>query len=114
MIQQAHRVGSIREHYRLPCKLTGGYLDLRSKFLRSLAASFLALVVAGGLGCENKQAGGNDVAAVVDGHKIYLADVEKYYQNQTSGSNQRPAGEQATSGRLNILHDLIDTEILMR
>ena len=89
-------------------------MDLRSKFSRSRAALFLALVVAGGLGCENKQAGGNDVAAVVDGHKIYLADVEKYYQNQTSGSDQRPAGEQATSGRLNILHDLIDTEILMR
>jgi peptidyl-prolyl cis-trans isomerase SurA len=86
----------------------------RSKFARSLATLFIAFLMAGGLGCESKQAGGSDVAAMVDGHKIYLADVEKYYQNQTSGSNQRPAGEQATSGRLNILHDLIDTEILMR
>jgi peptidyl-prolyl cis-trans isomerase SurA len=92
----------------------GGYLDLRSKFLRSVAALFLALVVAGGLGCQNKQAGGSDVAAMVDGHKIYLADVEKYYQNQTSGSNQQPAGEQATTVRLNILRELVDNEILMR
>ena len=50
----------------------------------------------------------------MDGHKIYLADVEKYYQNQTSGSNQQPVGEQATTVKLNILHDLIDNEILMR
>jgi peptidyl-prolyl cis-trans isomerase SurA len=89
-------------------------LDLRSKFLRSIEALFLAFVVAGALGCENKQAGGSDVAAMVDGHKIYLADVEKYYQNQTSGSNQQPAGEQATTVRLNILRELIDNEILMR
>src|SRR5450755_730121 len=75
---------------------------------------FLALIVVGSFGCGAKQTGGDDVAAVVDGHKIYLADVEKYYQNKTSESNQRPAGEQATTVRLNILHDLIDNEILMR
>jgi peptidyl-prolyl cis-trans isomerase SurA len=92
----------------------GGYLDLRSRLCRALAGLFLASILAGGLGCGDKQAGGNDVAAVVDGHKIYLADVEKYYQNQTSGSDQRPAGEQATTVRLNILHDLIDNEILTR
>ncbi len=51
--------------------------------------------------------------ATVDGRKIYRADVEKYYQNQTSGSNQ-PEGEQATSLRLSILRELIDNEILMR
>jgi peptidyl-prolyl cis-trans isomerase SurA len=89
-------------------------LNQRSAFLRLLPELFLALVVAGGLGCQNKQAGGNDVAATVDGHKIYLADVEKYYQNQTAGSNQRPVGEQATTVRLNVLRELIDNEILMR
>ena len=52
--------------------------------------------------------------ATVDGRKIYRADVEKYYQNQTSGSNQQPEGEQATSLRLSILRELIDNEILMR
>src|SRR3989442_860217 len=56
----------------------------------------------------------DDVAASVDGSKIYRAEVEKYYQNQTSGSDQQPAGEQATSLRLSILRELIDNEILMR
>ena len=57
---------------------------------------------------------GDDVAATVDGRKIYRADVEKYYQNQTTGSQQQPAGEQATSLRLSILRELVDNEILMR
>jgi peptidyl-prolyl cis-trans isomerase SurA len=92
----------------------GGFLELSSWLQRSFSIGFLALVVIGTFGCESKQTGGSDVAAVVDGHKIYLADVEKYYQNQTSGSNQHPVGEQATTVRLNILHDLIDNEILMR
>ncbi len=50
----------------------------------------------------------------MDGRKIYRADVEKYYQNQTAGSDQQPVGEQATSLRLSILNELIDNEILMR
>jgi peptidyl-prolyl cis-trans isomerase SurA len=90
-------------------------LGLISRLQRACPAVFLALFVVGSFGCgSNNKTGGDDVAAVVDGHKIYLADVEKYYQNQTAGSNQRPVGEQATTVRLNILHDLIDNEILMR
>jgi len=52
--------------------------------------------------------------ASVDGRKIYRSDVEKYYQNQTSGSDQQPVAEQAASLRLSILRELIDDEILMR
>ena len=66
-----------------------------------------------GVGCGAKLAG-DDVAATVDGRKIYRTDVEKYYQNQTAGSEQQPAGEQATSLRLSILRELVDNEILMR
>src|SRR3989454_1429460 len=65
------------------------------------------------IGCASKQ-GSEEVAATVGGRKIYRADIEKYYQNQTSGSDQQPAGEQATSLRLSILRELIDNEILMR
>ena len=54
------------------------------------------------------------MVASVDGNRIYRADVEKYYQNQTSGSEQQPVAEQATSLRLSILRELIDDEILMR
>jgi peptidyl-prolyl cis-trans isomerase SurA len=66
-----------------------------------------------GLGCSNKP-GGGDVMATVDGKKIYKADVDKYYENQTAGSQQQPSGEQATNLRLSILRELIDNEILMR
>lgn len=75
-------------------------------------AFLTALVLASFPACATKP-GGDSVAAIVDGHKIYNADVEKYYQNQTAGSQQPPVGEQATSLRLSILHELIDNEILL-
>jgi peptidyl-prolyl cis-trans isomerase SurA len=79
---------------------------------------FLTVLLAGSLfalclGCGTKLAG-NDVAATVDGRKIYRADLEKQFENQTAGSQQQPVGEQATSLRLSILHQLVDYEILMR
>ena len=77
-----------------------------------VAVSVLLAIAALG-GCGSKK-GGDDVAATVDGQKIFSADVDKYYQNQTSGSEQQPVGEQATSLRLSILRELIDNEILMR
>jgi peptidyl-prolyl cis-trans isomerase SurA len=92
-----------------------GGLDLKIHHLLrhkpvALFAVFLMIFFAG---CTSKRAG-DDVAAAVDGRKIYRADVEKYYQNQTAGSDQVPVGEQATSLRLSILKELVDNEILMR
>lgn len=52
--------------------------------------------------------------ATVDGRKIFRADVDKYYDNQVASAQQAPTGEQATALRLNILHQMIDDEILMR
>ena len=81
-----------------------------------LRYALLPLVGAAALsvtGCGAKHPG-DDVAAIVDGNKIYRAEVEKYFQNQTAGSQQQPpTGEQAESLRLNILNGLIDDEILM-
>jgi peptidyl-prolyl cis-trans isomerase SurA len=82
---------------------------IRSYVTVILAFFILAFCVA----CGTKLAG-DDVAATVDGRKIYRADVEKYFDNQTAGSQQRPVGEQATSLRLSILRELVDNEILMR
>src|ERR1700720_4354162 len=78
-----------------------------------MVALFATSLMIFSAGCSSKRAG-DDVAATVDGRKIYRADVEKYYQNQTAGSDQVPVGEQATSLRLSILRELIDNEILMR
>jgi peptidyl-prolyl cis-trans isomerase SurA len=82
---------------------------LRRRPVELFAVCLLILSVA----CTSKRAG-DDVAATVDGRKIYRVDVEKYYQNQTAGSDQVPVGEQATSLRLSILKELIDNEILMQ
>ncbi len=67
-----------------------------------------------GLSSCNHDSGGGDVMAAVNGHKVYRTDVDKYYVNQTAGSDQQPSGEQAVSLRLSILNELIETEILMR
>lgn len=72
----------------------------------------LALIAGVATSCGLKPSG-DDVAAVVDGQKIYRADLEKYFQNQTAGSNQPLSDEQATSLRLSILRELIENEILM-
>ncbi|MFZ3266369.1 MAG: SurA N-terminal domain-containing protein [Terriglobales bacterium] len=67
-----------------------------------------------GLWACNHDSGGGDVMASVNGRKIYRSEVDKYYSNQTAGSDQQPTGEQAVSLRLSILNELIETEILMR
>jgi peptidyl-prolyl cis-trans isomerase SurA len=78
-----------------------------------VTAAAVAALLGAAVGCNHGQ-NGTDVAAEVNGHKIYMADVEKYYQNQTAGAERQPSGEQATSLRLSILRELIDNEILMR
>lgn len=77
-----------------------------------------ALVVLGAclllLGACKSDSGGGDVMASVNGRKIYRSEVDKYYTNQTAGSDQQPVGEQAVSLRLSVLNELVETEILMR
>ena len=64
-------------------------------------------------GCRSKETGA-DIMATVNGKKITREDVEKYYKNQTAGSNQQLTGEQATILRLNILKGLIEDEIMLQ
>ncbi len=71
-------------------------------------AAMLALA-----GCGSKETGA-DVMAKVNGKKITREEVEKYYKNQTTGSNQQLTGEQATILRLNILKGLIEDEIMLQ
>jgi peptidyl-prolyl cis-trans isomerase SurA len=72
-----------------------------------------AFLLIGLLAC-NRNSSGGDVMASVNGRKIYRSEVDKYYANQTAGSDQQPAGEQAVSLRLSILNELVETEILMQ
>jgi peptidyl-prolyl cis-trans isomerase SurA len=87
---------------------------LKKSRVCSQAASgiLITLLLAILSGC-NAQPGG-DVMATVDGRKIFRTDVDKYYENNVASAQQAPSGEQATALRLNILHQMIDDEILMR
>jgi len=84
----------------------------RPRFGRVSHSAVLFAAVLLSTSCSMKPSVEN-VAAAVDGRKIYRADVEKYFQNQTAGSNQPLSDEQATSLRLSILRELIENEILM-
>jgi peptidyl-prolyl cis-trans isomerase SurA len=83
-----------------------------SSLARAATGLTTALLLAAMIAC-NSQTGG-DVMATVDGRKIFRSDVDKYYENNVASAQQAPSGEQATALRLNILHQMIDDEILMR
>jgi peptidyl-prolyl cis-trans isomerase SurA len=76
------------------------------------ALLWAAFLLASLAGCNSKP--GGDVMATVDGRKIFRSDVDKYYDNNVASAQQAPTGEQATALKLNILHQMIDDEILMR
>jgi peptidyl-prolyl cis-trans isomerase SurA len=86
---------------------------LRNTCHRRIAATLVAAALIISLAACNSSVG-SDVVAIVDGRKIFRSDVDKYYENQIASAQQQPTGEQATALRLNILHELIDDEILMR
>ena len=88
-------------------------LKTKRQVCRALAIAAAAALLTLAASC-GKKAGEDDVVASVDGRKIYRADLEKYYENQQSETEQKLSGEQATSLRLGILRQLIDNEILMR
>lgn len=79
---------------------------------RVSAGITVTVLLAGFTACKSQPSG--DVMATVDGKKIFRSDVDKVYDNNVSSAQQAPTGEQATAFRLNILHQMIDDEILMR
>jgi peptidyl-prolyl cis-trans isomerase SurA len=81
-------------------------------FLQVAVALFASLLLACLFACNSQP--GSDVMATVDGRKIFRTDVDKYYDNNIASAQQAPTGEQATALRLNILHQMIDDEIIMR
>ena len=52
--------------------------------------------------------------ATVNGKEILSSDVEKYYKASLGDSPQQPSAEQADIVRLNILHQMIEDEILQQ
>jgi peptidyl-prolyl cis-trans isomerase SurA len=87
-------------------------LKKNSFFVQFAAALAVAILLASLAACNAKTTG--DVMATVDGRKIFRSEVDKYYDNSVASAQQAPTGEQASALRLNILHQMIDDEILLR
>jgi peptidyl-prolyl cis-trans isomerase SurA len=86
---------------------------LVSKYATTVAAGALAAgLVLFAAGCRKAQ--DPDVVATVNGKPIMRADVDIRYQATLGDSHQQPSEEQADIVKLNIVHDLIDHEILMQ
>ncbi len=75
--------------------------------------SMAVMALLSSVGCPGKQAGDDEMARV-NGHKITRTEVDKYFNNQTAESPEKPSQEQADSLRLSILRELVDNEILMQ
>lgn len=81
-----------------------------------IGASFTAVAIAGGVlyfamaGCHRSPSA--DVVATVNGKEILRAELERTYQSSLGDSPQKPSSEEADIRRLNVLHQLIQNEIL--
>ncbi|HTV83362.1 MAG TPA: SurA N-terminal domain-containing protein [Acidobacteriaceae bacterium] len=71
-----------------------------------------ALMLALGIGCGRSH--NANVMATVNGKPIMRSEVEQVYLANLGDSNQQPSAVQADIMRLNILRELIDTEIVMQ
>jgi peptidyl-prolyl cis-trans isomerase SurA len=80
---------------------------------KKLHASLLGIGIVVVLAACTLKTPGGEVAATVDGERIYRADLERYFQMQTAGSTEPLSEEQSTGLRLSILETLIDNQILM-
>jgi peptidyl-prolyl cis-trans isomerase SurA len=83
-------------------------------FKRRFAIPILSsgLIIAALAGCHRPPS--PDVMATVNGKDIMRSDVEKYYKASVGDNPQEPSTEQANIVRLNILHQLIQDEILQQ
>lgn len=90
----------------------GNSLYQALKFPQKMACiGVAALCFAGISGCRRTH--GPDVVATVNGKPIMRSEMEQLYQSNLGESQQQPSKEQADIVRLNIIHQLIDEEILM-
>lgn len=79
---------------------------------RTLVIAVLA-VAALAAGCRREIAPGPDVWAVVDGKQILREDVDRVYRSRVNAEAPAPSHEEALSLELNILDELINSQILL-
>lgn len=89
------------------------YFLRKSKFLSCLSAGALAATLGVSItGCQRGHS--PEVVATVNGKPILRSDMETGYQATLGDSHQNPSEDQADTVRLNVVHNLIDHEILMQ
>ncbi len=98
---------------RYGTSLNHSCLPLLAHRRRLAFGSFAALILLTAVACTGPK-GGPGVMATVNGHNITRDQLDKYYKNQTADAPQAISDEQADNLRLNILHGMIDNEILMQ
>src|SRR3981081_2281462 len=111
---RSKRVIALRSRPGIDSPCGGGKNLKKCNWLKRAGLAMVGAFLLIGLSACNRNSSGGDVMASVNGREIYRSEVDKYYSNQTAGSDQQPTGEQAVSLRLSILNELIETEILMQ
>jgi len=71
------------------------------------------LVVSLFAGCKQQEHHAPDVWAVVNGTEIKRDEVEKYYRTRINPEAQETSPEEVLSGKLNVIEQLINNEILL-
>lgn len=90
-------------------------MHVEERFLHrrfAIPVATLGLLIAALAGCHRSPS--PDVVATVNGKDISRSDVEKYYKASLGDNPEEPTQEQANIVRLNILHQLIQDEILQQ
>ncbi len=82
---------------------------LRGAALLPAAAVLLSLLA----GCKQQEHHAPDVWAVVNGVEIKRDEVEKYYKSRINPEAQETSPEEVLSGKLNVVEQLINNEILL-
>jgi len=77
--------------------------------LLPLAAMFVSVLA----GCKQQERHSPDVWAVVNGVEIKRDEVEKYYHSRFNPEAQETSPEEVLSGKLNVVEQLINNEILL-
>jgi peptidyl-prolyl cis-trans isomerase SurA len=87
---------------------------LESFLVRSAVtrAAVGVILLSGVLGCKHSY--GPDVVATVNGQPIQRSVVERFYRDNIGNNKEQPTKEQAAATRLQILHQLIDGEIVQQ
>lgn len=81
---------------------------------RWLAWGAAVLILAPLSGCKKVEQPSPDVWAVVNGHEIKRAEVDKYYRSAAQSQATAPSPEEELSLKLNVLDELVNNEILMQ